>query len=197
MPKPESRTSGSLSGHRRGRGPDRRGGRGPGGRKRRRGRTPDPCTGSTRSRSPLKRSARPSPSVSSQMVIRSAPLGPSRWWFGDLGIDGPRPAVHLHALEPGGRRVLQVLDGPEPAAVVELDEDRLADVRLGSRRGSRPGRQPGSSGTRPRPEHSPAASPGPSGVRGPGPGRLLISEARVAFGGSIQIEVRPSVHRDQ
>ena len=59
------------------------------------------------------------------------PSGPLRWRFGDAGIDRARPAVHLHSLEPGGCRVLQVLDGPEPAAVVELDEDRLANVRLG------------------------------------------------------------------
>ena len=57
-------------------------------------------------------------------------LGPFGWWFGDLRINGPRPAVHLHALESGGRRVLQVLHGPEPAAVVELDKDRLADIWL-------------------------------------------------------------------
>ena len=58
-------------------------------------------------------------------------LGPLRRRFGNAGIDGARKAVHLHSLEPGGVRVLQVLDRPEPAPVVELDEDRLSNVRLG------------------------------------------------------------------
>ena len=58
-------------------------------------------------------------------------LGPLRRRFGNAGIDGARPAVHLHSLEPGGGRVLQVLDRPEPAPVVELDEDWLSNVRLG------------------------------------------------------------------
>jgi hypothetical protein len=48
----------------------------------------------------------------------------------DRVVDGPRVAIHLHPLQAGRVGVLQVLDDPQPAPVVELDGDRLADHRL-------------------------------------------------------------------
>ena len=63
--------------------------------------------------------------------MRSAPFGPLRRRLGHAVVDGARVAVDLDPLQAGGVGILQVLDDPEPAAVVELDGDRLADHRLG------------------------------------------------------------------
>ena len=48
--------------------------------------------------------------------------------LGHAVVDGPRPAIDFHPLEAGRVRVLQVLDRPQPAAVVALHEDRLPDL---------------------------------------------------------------------
>ena len=58
-------------------------------------------------------------------------LRPARRRLGDAVVGGPRIAIDRDALQPGGVGVLQVLDDPEPPAVVELDRHRLADHRLG------------------------------------------------------------------
>ena len=58
-------------------------------------------------------------------------LRPARRRLGDAVVDGPRVAIDLDPLQPGRVGILQVLDDPEPAAVVEFDGDRLADHRLG------------------------------------------------------------------
>ena len=58
-------------------------------------------------------------------------LRPARRRLGDAVVDGPRVAIDRDPLQPGGVGILQVLDDPEPAPVVELDRHRLADHRLG------------------------------------------------------------------
>ena len=50
--------------------------------------------------------------------------------LGHAVVDGPRPAIDFHPLQAGRIRVLQVLNRPQPAAVVAFDEDRLPDVGL-------------------------------------------------------------------
>ena len=64
-------------------------------------------------------SAWPSPSVSSRIVMRSAPVGPRGGRFGNAIVNGPRPAIDLNALQPGRVRILQVLNRPESPAVVD------------------------------------------------------------------------------
>ena len=54
----------------------------------------------------------------------------ARRWFRHAVVFGARPAVDFHALEAGRVRILQVLDRPQPAAVVAFHEDRLPDHRL-------------------------------------------------------------------
>ena len=58
-------------------------------------------------------------------------LGPARRRLGDAVVGGPRVAIDRDPLQPGGVGILQILDDPEPAPVVELDRHRLADQRLG------------------------------------------------------------------
>ena len=77
----------------------------------------------------------------------------------DLVVHGPPDAIVADHLQPGGIGILQVLHDPEPAALVEVDGDRLPDDRLGQhqlelevvgdlesgrgpRRGPSPGRDP-------------------------------------------------------
>ena len=64
------------------------------------------------------------------MTILSAPLGPFGRRLGHPVVLGAEVLVHLHRLEPVGDRVLQVLQHPEPPAVVEGDGHRLLDHRL-------------------------------------------------------------------
>ena len=62
------------------------------------------------------------------------PIGaprPARRRLGHAVVLGPRVAIHLHPLQPGGIRILQILDDPQPARIVELDGHRLPHQRLG------------------------------------------------------------------
>ena len=54
------------------------------------------------------------------------PLGPARRRIGNAVVDRPRIAIDGNPLQPGGIRILHVLNDPEPAPVVKLDGDRLA-----------------------------------------------------------------------
>ncbi len=58
------------------------------------------------------------------------PLGPSRRRLRHPVVDGSRIAVNLDSLETGGVRILQVLDDPQAAAIVEFDGHRLPHHRL-------------------------------------------------------------------
>ena len=51
--------------------------------------------------------------------------GPPRWRLGNTVVDSPRPAIDFHPLQPGRVGILQVLDRPQPATIVALDQDRL------------------------------------------------------------------------
>ena len=55
---------------------------------------------------------------------------PVRRRLGDAVINGPRPAIDLDPFQPCWVGVLQILDHPKAAAVAELDEYRLADLRF-------------------------------------------------------------------
>ena len=54
-----------------------------------------------------------------------------RRWSRNLVIDGAPDAVVAEHLEPGRKRVLQILHDPEPPALVEAQAHRLTDDRLG------------------------------------------------------------------
>src|SRR5262249_21873547 len=51
-------------------------------------------------------------------------------WLGNAIVNGPRVAVDADPLEAGGIRVLQILNGPQAPAIVELHQDRLAHIGL-------------------------------------------------------------------
>ncbi len=74
----------------------------------------------------------PFSSGSERMVMRSAPFGPFGGGFRHAVVDGAEVLVDLHRLEAGWRGILQVLNDPHAARVVEGDRDRLTHVRLGS-----------------------------------------------------------------
>ena len=59
------------------------------------------------------------------------PFRPLRRRLRHAVVDGAQVLVDLDRLESGGSRILQVLNDPHAARVVEGDRDRLADVRLG------------------------------------------------------------------
>ena len=59
------------------------------------------------------------------------PARPARRRLGDAVVLGPEVLVDRHRLEPGRVGILQVLEDPEPPALVEAGRDRLADHRLG------------------------------------------------------------------
>ena len=50
---------------------------------------------------------------------------------GDAVVNRPRVSIHLHAFQTGRVGILQVLNDPQPPAVVELGADRLPNDRLG------------------------------------------------------------------
>ena len=58
------------------------------------------------------------------------PFRPARRRLGDAVVLRAQELIDLHRLEPGGVRILQILDDPEPAAVVERHANRLANLRL-------------------------------------------------------------------
>ena len=62
--------------------------------------------------------------------MRSSPFGPCGGGSGTLSQIVRRYWSCLTGFRPGGVRVLQVLQHPHPAAVVEADAHRLADHRL-------------------------------------------------------------------
>ena len=74
------------------------------------------------------------PAVAVGVLEDRHPVGPSRPARGRLGhlvVDRPRVPVHLHPLQPRRVGILEILDHPEPAPVVELDRHGLPDHRLG------------------------------------------------------------------
>ena len=75
-------------------------------------------------------SARPSPSVSSRIVILSAPRGPLRGRLGHAVVLGAQIPIDLDRLQPGRGRILQILNDPHPAAIVERHRHRLAHLGL-------------------------------------------------------------------
>ena len=68
--------------------------------------------------------------MSSRILIRSAPEAAGRR-FGHPVVLGAEVLVDRHRLEPGRIGILQVLDDPEPAALVEAGRHRLPHHRLG------------------------------------------------------------------
>ena len=57
--------------------------------------------------------------------------GTLRRWFGHPIVNRARPPIDLHALQPGRVGVLQVLNRPDPTAIIALHEDGLPHIRFG------------------------------------------------------------------
>ena len=74
---------------------------------------------------------RPFSSGSEQDGDAVGPLRPLRRRLRDAVVNGAQVLIDLDRLEAGGVGILQVLNDPHPAAVVEGDRHRLADHRLG------------------------------------------------------------------
>ena len=73
---------------------------------------------------------RPSPSVSSRIVILSAPRGPRGGGSGRRSYLVRRYRSTVDRLQSGWIRILQVLNDPNPPAIVEGHGHRLPHVRL-------------------------------------------------------------------
>ena len=58
------------------------------------------------------------------------PFRSARRRVGDTVVFGAKILIDADRLEPGGRRILEVLDHPHPAALVERDGQRLPNFRF-------------------------------------------------------------------
>ena len=73
----------------------------------------------------------PSPSLSSNTVILSAPFAPRGGGSGTLSKLRAEMMVVTDDLQPGGKLILKILRDPEPAARIEAHVERLRHGRLG------------------------------------------------------------------
>src|SRR5439155_20785418 len=63
-------------------------------------------------------------------------FGAARWRLGNLVIDGARVAINFDARQAGGVWILEVLNDPKPAAIIEFDRDGLRDHRFAGKKRS-------------------------------------------------------------